>query len=73
MVNRANARDHGMQLTMRIVVDQETYERLVYDAVDSPRSIPEQAGVVLRRAYGLPTRATLPELKNAPAEPATAR
>jgi hypothetical protein len=41
-------------LTMKVIVDQETYERLVAEAVGSPRSIPQQAGVALRRAFGLP-------------------
>jgi hypothetical protein len=61
-----------MLLNLKIVVDQETYERLVHDAVNSPRSIPQQAGVALRQAYGLPPRATLPDLTTAPAEPASA-
>lgn len=52
-----------MLLTLKIVVDQETYERLVVDAVKSPRSIPQQAGVVLRRAYNLPPRTVVSDLK----------
>lgn len=56
-------------LTMRITVGQETYERIVSVAIDSPRSIPQQAGVVLRRAFGLPMRNILPDLNTAPAMP----
>ena len=40
-------------LTLRIDVDQETYERLVDEAVGERRPIPNHAGVVLRRAFGL--------------------
>lgn len=61
---RPNARGSGMLLSVRIKVDQETYERLVCDAVGSPHSIPERAGIALRRAYDLPPRAA--ELKTAP-------
>ena len=59
-------------LTMKVMIDQETYERLVVEAVDSPRSIPQQAGVALRRAFGLPPRAEMPRSKTAPALPASA-
>jgi hypothetical protein len=45
-----------MLLNLKIYIDQETYERLVHDAVNSPQSIPQRAGSILRRAYGLPPR-----------------
>lgn len=54
-----------MLLNLKIYIDQETYERLVRDAVNSPQSIPQRAGAVLRRAYGLPPRADWPDLKHA--------
>ena len=63
-------------LTIKIDVDQETYERLVDEAVSVRRPTPRHAGVVIRQALGLP----FPEPPHgrmtdhtAPAEPATAR
>ena len=39
---------------IRLDLDQETYERLVEDAVAKRRPIAWQAEVALRRAFGLP-------------------
>lgn len=38
---------------IRVELDQETYVRLVEEAVDQRRPIPWQAEVILRRALGL--------------------
>jgi hypothetical protein len=43
-------------LTIRAIIDQETYERIVHEAVEVDSPIPHHAGAVLRRAFGLPTR-----------------
>lgn len=46
-------------------VDDETYERLAYQAVDWLRPVEWQAAVILRTALGLP----FPKPEPAPAEP----
>jgi hypothetical protein len=47
-------------LTIKIDVDQETYERLVDEAVSVRRPTPRHAGVVIRRALGLPFPELMP-------------
>lgn len=39
---------------LRIVLDAETYQRLLEAALSERRPVPFQAEVVLRRAFGLP-------------------
>jgi hypothetical protein len=56
-------------LTIKADIDQETYERLVGRAVHQRRSIPDQAGVELRRAFGLPLQYETVESKTVTLDP----
>lgn len=53
-MSRSDGRRDRVLHTIKIEIDQEAYERLIEQAIDERRPTPRHAGVVIRRALGLP-------------------